>query len=57
MRPMNKWISTAVVALATLLALYYSGVVDSKIAMGIAVTAMGGILLFSTFLVPPPGDE
>ncbi len=57
MKPMNKWISTAVVALTMLLVLYYSGVVNSKMAVGIAVTAMGGLLLLSTFLVPPPSDE
>ncbi len=56
MKPMNKWISTAVLALAMLLVLYYAGVVHSKMLVGIAVTTMGGILLLSTFLVPPPGD-
>lgn len=52
MKPMNKWISTAAVALVMLLVLYYAGVVHSKMAVGIPVTAMSGILLLSVFLTP-----
>lgn len=57
MKPMNKWVSAAAIAVAMLLVLYYAGVVNSKIAMGIALTAMAGILLLSALIIPPPGDE
>lgn len=55
MKPINKWVSTAAIAVAMLLTLYYAGVMNSKIAVGIAVTAMGGILLLSAIIVTRPG--
>lgn len=56
MKPVNKWISTAVLVIAGLLALYYMGVLHSKITVGIALTAMS-VVLFLSVLLSPHGDE
>jgi hypothetical protein len=57
MKSTNKWISTAAIALAMLIVLYYHGVIDSKLVIGVGATAMSGILLISTFMLPPSEDE
>lgn len=56
MKPIHKWISTAMMVIAALLALYYTGVLSSKTIVGIALTTMS-VILFLTVLVQPHEDE
>jgi hypothetical protein len=56
MKPINKWISTAMLVIAGLLALYYTGVLNSKITVGVALTAMS-VVLFLTVLLRPHEHE
>lgn len=56
MKPVNKWISTAMIVIAGLLALYYTGVLNSKVIVGVALTAMS-VVLFLTVLLRPHEDE
>lgn len=49
-----KWISIVAVSVAMLIILYYTGVVNSKISLAIALLVMGGALLLGRLLVPPP---
>jgi hypothetical protein len=53
----RKWISTLAIAVALIVVFYYSGVVNSKTSVGIAVSLLGGALLVSTFIIPPPEDN
>lgn len=56
MKPFRKWIPTAVLMIAVLLALYYTGVLNSKVTVGVALTTMS-VLLFLSVLLTPSGDE
>ena len=56
MKPINKWISTAMLVIAALLALYYTGVLNSKITVGGALTTMS-VVLFLTVLLRPHEHE
>lgn len=54
MSPIAKWTSILGVALAMLLLLYFTGVVNSKVSLGVALGVMGAVILIATLLVPPP---
>jgi len=49
-----KWISIVAVSVAMLIILYYTGVVNTKISLIIAVIVIGASLLLGRLLVPPP---
>lgn len=51
---MNKWLSVLAVAVAMLVLLFYTGVVNSKVSLGIALAVMTGVVLLSVALIPPP---
>jgi hypothetical protein len=57
MKPITKWASIIGVAVAMLLLLYFTGVVNSKVSLGVAVAVMGVTVLLATLLVPPPKDK
>lgn len=57
MKPINKWISILGVAAAMLVLLYFTGVVNSAVSLGVAVAVMGGVILISTLLIPPPKNK
>jgi hypothetical protein len=52
----RKWISTLAVAVAIIVVLYYTGVLHSKVTVGIALTSMSAMLVFSV-LYHPHRDE
>lgn len=56
MKPFQKWIPTAALIVAALVALHYMGVLTSKTTVGIALTAMS-VLLFLSVLLTPHNDE
>lgn len=51
----RKWISTVAIAVAMVVILYYTGVVDSKVTVGIALTVMSVFLFLS--VLSPHSDE
>lgn len=54
MKPISKWASVLGVSAAMLLLLYFTGVVNSQVSLGVALAVMGVIILVSMVLVPPP---
>lgn len=52
----RKWISTFAIAVAMIVVLYYAGVVNSKVVVGIALTVMS-VVLFVSVLLNPHSDE
>lgn len=45
------------VALAMLVILYYTGVVNSAVSLGVAVGVIAAVILVSMMLVPPPKNK
>jgi hypothetical protein len=57
MKEYVKWISVIAVAVALLIILYYTDVINSKISFGIAVLVIAAFLLLGRLLVPPPKEK
>ncbi len=57
MKPLNKWISVLGVSVAMLILLFYTGVVNSKVSLGVALGVMAVVVLLSVVLIPPPKDK
>jgi hypothetical protein len=56
MKSFRKWMPTAVLIVTGVLVLYYTGVLDSKTTVGVALTVMS-VLIFLSVLLRPHGDE
>lgn len=57
MKPFSKWISILGVAVAMLLLLFFTGVVNSKVSLGVALVVITIVVMLSMMLVPGPKDK
>jgi hypothetical protein len=57
MKPINKWVSVLGVSLAMLVLLYFTGVVNSGVSLGVALAVMAGVILLSVLLIPGPKEK
>lgn len=57
MKPFSKWIPILGVAVAMLLLLFFTGVVNSKVSLGVALVVITIVVMLSMMLVPGPKDK
>jgi hypothetical protein len=57
MKKFRNWIPTAVVAIAIMLVLHYTGVLNSMTTVGVVVITFSVVLFLSVLLSPPHEKE
>jgi hypothetical protein len=57
MKPLNKWMAVLAVTIAMMILLFYTGVVNSQVSLGVALAVMAVVVLVSVVLIPPPKDK
>jgi hypothetical protein len=53
----GKWISTVAMVAALIFVLYFTGVINSKLPVGVALITCSASLVLFTLVIPPPEDE
>ncbi len=57
MKMFKNWIPTSVAIVALFLALHYTGVLNSKLTVGVVLTIFSLLLFLSVFISPPHKEE